>query len=100
MRLDELAFPFDLAWMATSANAFRADALRRILPIPEDEFRTCADWYLVHLMALLGPVVSLGSVGGSYRIHGANNYEPQAASSTSLTCAKPSSSPPPPRPSC
>ena len=30
-------------------------------------------------MALLGPVVSLDSVGGSYRVHGANNYEPQAA---------------------
>ena len=29
-------------------------------------------------MALLGPVVSLDAVGGSYRIHGANNYEPQA----------------------
>jgi hypothetical protein len=79
VRLDELSSPYDLAWMATSANAFRADALRRILPIPEREFRTCADWYLVHLTALLGPVVSLGSVGGSYRIHGANNYEPQAA---------------------
>ncbi|HEX5713230.1 MAG TPA: glycosyltransferase [Solirubrobacterales bacterium] len=79
VRLAELSSPYDLAWMATSANAFRADALRRILPIPEDEFRTCADWYLVHLMALLGPVVSLGSVGGSYRIHGANNYEPQRA---------------------
>ncbi len=65
--------------MATSANAFRADALRRILPIPEAEFRTCADWYLVHMAALIGPVVSLDSVAGSYRVHGANNYEPQAA---------------------
>lgn len=79
VRREELSSPYDLAWMATSANAFRADALRRILPIPEGPFRTCADWYLVHLTALLGPVVSLDSVGGSYRIHGANNYEPQAA---------------------
>jgi glycosyl transferase family 2 len=79
VRGDELASPFDLAWMATSANAFRLSALRRILPIPEGAFRTCADWYLVHLMALLGPVVSLDSVCGSYRIHGANNYEPQVS---------------------
>jgi hypothetical protein len=79
VREAELASPFDLVWMATSANAFRTTALRRIMPIPERPFRTCADWYLVHLMALLGPVVSLDSVSGAYRVHGANNYEPQAA---------------------
>ena len=75
----ELASPYDLVWMATSADAFRTSALRRIMPIPEDEFRTCADWYLVHLTALLGPVVSLDAVAGAYRVHGQNNYEPQAA---------------------
>jgi hypothetical protein len=79
VRQAELASPYDLVWMATSANAFRTDALRRILPIPAELFRTCADWYLVHLTALLGRVVSLDSVAGSYRMHGANNYEPQAA---------------------
>lgn len=79
LRRDELAFPYDLVWMATSANAFRAEALRRILPIPERDFRLCADWYLVHLTALLGEVVSLEEVCGSYRLHGANSYEPQGA---------------------
>lgn len=78
-RHDELAFPYDLVWMATSANAFRAEALRRILPIPEQDFRVCADWYLVHLTALLGEIVSLDEVCGSYRLHGANSYEPQGA---------------------
>lgn len=79
VRAAELAYPFDLVWMATSANAFRASALRQIMPIPEEPFRTCADWYLVHLTALLGRVVSLPEVLGSYRLHGANNYEPQTA---------------------
>ncbi len=79
VRAAELASPYDLVWMATSANAFRTSALRRIMPIPEGPFRTCADWYLVHLMALVGPVISLDSVAGAYRVHGANNYEPQAA---------------------
>jgi len=79
VREAELASPYDLVWMATSANAFRTGALRRIMPIPEGPFRTCADWYLVHLIALLGPVASLDSVAGAYRVHGANNYEPQAA---------------------
>jgi glycosyltransferase involved in cell wall biosynthesis len=79
LRSDELSFPYDLVWMATSANAFRSDVLRRILPIPELDFRLCADWYLVHLTALLGEVVSLDEVCGSYRLHGANSYEPQGS---------------------
>jgi hypothetical protein len=76
----ELAYPFDLTWMATSGNAFRTEAVRRILPIPEDSYPVCgADWYLVHLTTLLGRVVSLDAVGASYRVHGANSYEPQEA---------------------
>jgi glycosyltransferase involved in cell wall biosynthesis len=78
LRRAEVNFPFDLAWLATSGNAFRAAALRRILPIPELEYPVCgADWYLVHLMTLLGTVVSLDEVGAYYRVHGGNNYEPQ-----------------------
>jgi len=76
----ELAQPYDLVWMATSGNAFRLAPLRRILPIPVDSYpRTGADWYLVHLTTLLGPVVSLDRVGASYRVHGANSYQPQDA---------------------
>jgi hypothetical protein len=76
VREAELAYPYDLVWMATSANAFRAEAVRRILPIPQREYPvTGADWYLVHLTALLGRVVSLDSVGAGYRVHGANSYE-------------------------
>jgi hypothetical protein len=74
----ELSFPFDLAWLPTSANAFRVEALRRILPIPEQAYPVCgADWYLIHLATLLGPVASLEEVSGSYRVHGGNNYEPE-----------------------
>jgi glycosyl transferase family 2 len=80
LRQAELAYPYDLAWMATSANAFRTEALRRIAPIPEDAYPTTgADWYLVHLTTLLGRVVSLDSVCASYRVHGDNSYEPQQA---------------------
>jgi len=74
----ELAYPFDLVWLPTSGNAFRADAVRRILPIPEESYPVCgADWYLVHLTTLLGRVVSLEAASASYRVHGANSYEPQ-----------------------
>jgi glycosyltransferase involved in cell wall biosynthesis len=79
LRSAELAYPFDIPWMATSANAFRRSALLRILPIPERDYPACADWYLVHLTALLGRVVSLDKVLASYRVHGANAYRPQAA---------------------
>ena len=79
VRRAELVFPFDLVWTATSANAFRAEALRRISPIPEQDFAGCADWYFVHLTPLLGPVLSLADVAAYYRIHGANRYEPQEA---------------------
>jgi glycosyltransferase involved in cell wall biosynthesis len=79
VRNAELTFPFDLAWLATSANAFRADVLRRIFPIPERDFVLCADWYLVHLAPLLGTVVSLDNVAACYRVHGGNNYEQQDA---------------------
>jgi glycosyltransferase involved in cell wall biosynthesis len=76
MRQAELAHPFDLPWLATSANAFRAEALRRILPIPVEGYPVSgADWYLVHLTALLGSVVSLEQVSAFYRVHGANQYE-------------------------
>jgi len=76
LREAELAQPYDLVWMATSANAFSTEAVRRILPIPERAYpRTGADWYLVHLTALLGEVASLDAVGAGYRVHGANSYE-------------------------
>jgi glycosyltransferase involved in cell wall biosynthesis len=79
LRAAELAFPFDLTWMATSGNAFRADALRRIIPIPERDYPRCgADWYVIHLVSLLGRVVSLEEIGASYRVHGRNSYEQRA----------------------
>ena len=77
LRRAELAFPFDLCWAPGGGNVFRADALRRIMPIPEAEYgRWGADYYLVHLTALLGTVVSLPDVGAYYRVHGANAFQP------------------------
>ncbi len=78
LRRAELAFPFDIPWLPTSGNAFRAAILRRVLPIPDSKHSRCgADWHLIHLTALLGPVASLEEIGAAYRVHGANSYEPQ-----------------------
>lgn len=70
-----LAFPFDLTWMPTSGNAFRSRVLRQIFPMPEEEFRILADFYLAHISALFGTVVALNEIGSQYRVHGANSFE-------------------------
>jgi hypothetical protein len=72
LRQRVLTCPDDIVWLPTSGNAFAADALGRIFPIPEAAYPICADYYLLNMSALLGPVVSLEQVGGCYRVHGAN----------------------------
>jgi len=76
MRRAELSFPFDIPWLPGGGTAFRMDSMRRILPIPEADYPRCgADWYLVHLSALLGSAAALDDVCAEYRAHGANAYE-------------------------
>lgn len=76
VRRAELAFPFDLAWLPGGGTAFRTDSVREILPIPEADYPAFgADWYLVHLAALVGSSAALGEVCAEYRIHGGNGYE-------------------------
>jgi Glycosyl transferase family 2 len=79
LRAAELAYPFDLAWLPTSAYAFRRALLAPILPIPEAPYRIGADWHLVHVSTLLGPVAKVEQASCSYRVHGDNNYEPWRA---------------------
>lgn len=74
LRRQILSFPFDMTWMATSGNAFSAQALRKILPIPEQDFPIMADFYLSHLAPLVGLAIFLPEVGAYYRLHGANNF--------------------------
>lgn len=74
LRRSELTFPFDLPWTATSGTASSTAALRRIMPIPEREFTEAADWYLQHVVPLLGEVVSIQEVCAGYRVHGSNSY--------------------------
>lgn len=75
-RRAELASPFDLPWLPGGGTGFRTEAVRRILPIPAAEYpRSGADWYLVHLTALLGEAALLEEVCAEYRVHGGNAYE-------------------------
>lgn len=75
LRAATVAFAADVPWMPTSANAFPAEVLRRILPIPADYGRVGADWHLAQVAPLFGPVVFLPLVAACYRVHGANHYE-------------------------
>lgn len=76
MRAAELAFPLDIPWLPGGGTAFRSEPLRAIFPIPEGDFpRWGADWYLVHLSALLGLAGALEEPLAEYRLHGENGYE-------------------------
>lgn len=58
----------------TSGNAFGRAALAQILPIPEVEFRICADGYLITLIPFYGEIVAIEQPLGGYRIHGNNAW--------------------------
>jgi hypothetical protein len=80
LRRHVLAFPDDLPWLPTSGNAFRAQVLTCILPIPEQPFRILADHYLTNVSALYGAIKTVDRVCACYRVHGGNNYERADAS--------------------
>jgi hypothetical protein len=60
--------------MVTSGNAFSRAALEEVLPVPPEDFRICADGYLVTVVPFHGPVVSLDEPLGAYRQHGNNAW--------------------------
>ncbi len=66
--------PDDIVWQPTSGNAFSRQCLDEILPMPEQQYRICADYYLSNLAPLHGPVVALSEAGGGYRVHGLNRH--------------------------
>jgi glycosyltransferase involved in cell wall biosynthesis len=78
LRSHVLSFPDDIPWLPTSGNAFSAEVLRRIFPMPQEVYRICADFYLSNVTPLFGPVIALEEVGACYRVHGKNSYEPNA----------------------
>lgn len=79
LRREEVSFPFDVPWASMSGNAFSADILRQIMPIPSERYRAGADWYLAHVTTLFGEVYSLEEVCAHYRVHGANQFGRTAA---------------------
>lgn len=72
LRAGNVSGPF--AFCPTSGNAFSQRFLECVLPMPEAEWRICADAYLVRAAAVKGRIVALRRVLAGYRMHGGNNY--------------------------
>jgi glycosyltransferase involved in cell wall biosynthesis len=66
--------PWNYVISPTSGNAWSRHFLQQVLPMPEDEFRICADAYLFALAPLCGNIQSVAEPLGCYRRHGQNNY--------------------------
>jgi glycosyl transferase family 2 len=60
-----------------SGNAFARTFLERVMPIPEQHYRTRPDEYLFGLAPSFGPIVRL-EPQSLYRVHGANAHQEQS----------------------
>jgi glycosyltransferase involved in cell wall biosynthesis len=58
----------------TSGNAFARRALEQMMPMPEDDYRICADAYLVMLASIYGEVRRSLAPLSYWRRHGENRY--------------------------
>lgn len=56
----------------SSGLAFRREVLREILPLPEKDFRTAADWAIGYGAAYLSRTVLVPEFLACYRVHGTN----------------------------
>lgn len=62
------------SWSTTSAMMFRTDLLRLIETEKTEDFRVCADYYIVHFANLLGGSLLFDRCKVNYRRHGNNNF--------------------------
>lgn len=62
------------SWSTTSAMMFRSDLVKLLKTDMVDEFRVCADYYLVHFANLLGGSLLFDRAKVNYRRHGKNNF--------------------------
>lgn len=63
-------------WMypPNSALCFRRDFLERVMDIPEEDFRICADAYLADLAPFFGEIDFVDEALALYRLHGSNYW--------------------------
>jgi hypothetical protein len=64
--------PYGYLWPDTTGNAWARWFLERVLPMPEEEFRTCPDLYLCGLAPLFGIIGRIPEPQGCWRSHSQN----------------------------
>ena len=64
--------PYGYLWPDTTGNAWARPYLERVLPIPEEEFRTSPDLYLCGLAPLFGTIGRILEPQGCWRAHSQN----------------------------
>ena len=57
-----------------SGNVFSRKALEKVMPIPEEDWKICADVTLTAASALFGDMTRISEPLGKYRLHGDNHY--------------------------
>jgi hypothetical protein len=65
--------PYGYLWPDTTGNAWGRPFLERILPVPEEEFRTSPDLYLCGLAPLFGSIGRISEPQGCWRAHAQNH---------------------------
>lgn len=72
--IQEMAEYGNYKWPPTSGNIFRRKALDNIMPMPEMEYKICADLYLCLMISAYGEIASVYRPLGFYRIHSENAH--------------------------
>jgi glycosyltransferase involved in cell wall biosynthesis len=58
----------------STALSFRREFLCKVMNVPEEEYRICADTYLADLAPFSGEVVGIDQVLSLYRLHNSSNW--------------------------
>ncbi|MHA4843873.1 glycosyltransferase family 2 protein [Flavitalea antarctica] len=61
-------------WPPTTGNIFHRSMMEKCMPMPEDEYRLCADFFLCSFAPFEGLIVQTTTPVGYYRIHPHNNF--------------------------
>lgn len=74
MVLEEIKEKGGYTWPPTTGNIFNRNILARVMPIPEMEYRLCADLFVCTNVIRYGEVKSIDEPLAFYRLHGMNNF--------------------------
>jgi glycosyltransferase involved in cell wall biosynthesis len=65
--------PYGYLWPDTTGNAWGRPFLEKVLPVPEEEFRTCPDLYLCGLAPFFGTIGKIAEPQSCWRAHAQNH---------------------------